>query len=97
MVKELESIILPVNEDTEDILYSEVEEAIRSLKRHETPSTDGITAEMFPDGGENLVRKPHELCNKVWQEEKMPEGLVRPVLIPIPKKAVSVICTELKM
>ena len=36
MIKELESIIPSANEDAEDILHSEIEEAIRFLKRHKT-------------------------------------------------------------
>ena len=97
VVKALESIVPPVNEDAKDILYSEAEEAIRSLKRHKTPNADRITAEMFQAGGENLVRQLHELCNNVCQEEKMSEEWARYVLVPIPKKAVSAISTELKM
>ena len=65
VVKALESIIPSVNEDAKDILYSEAEEAIRSLKRHKNPGADGITAEIFQAKSENLVQQLHELCNKV--------------------------------
>ena len=47
MVKELDEITPPNDEDPQDILYAEVETAIRSLKCHKSPGSDGITAEML--------------------------------------------------
>ena len=52
MVKELDEITPPNDEDLQDILYAEVEKAIRSLKCHKSP------------GGEQLARQIHKLCNK---------------------------------
>lgn len=43
MVKELEEITPINNEDPQDILYSEVQEAIRALKMNKSPGLDGIT------------------------------------------------------
>ena len=94
MVKVLESVVPSVNEEGEDILYSEVEEAIRSLKRHEISNTDRITTEMFQSEGESLVRKVHDVYCKVWQEEKMLEEWASLLLVPIPKIAAIVIPTE---
>ncbi|CAF4738204.1 unnamed protein product, partial [Rotaria sp. Silwood1] len=50
VIKELESIIPPIHENAENIQYSEVEEAIRALKKHKSSGADGITAEMIQAG-----------------------------------------------
>ncbi|CAF1682339.1 unnamed protein product, partial [Adineta ricciae] len=86
IIEELENITPPANDDSNGILYSEVEEAINKLKKHKSPGNDGITAEMLQTGGECLKRKMYELCNRVWEEENIPEQWGRSLLIPIPKK-----------
>ena len=53
-------------EEPQNILYSEVEEAMRTLKRNKSPESDEITAQMIQTGGEQLVRQIHLLCNKAW-------------------------------
>jgi L-rhamnose mutarotase len=86
VVKELEEITPHNDEDPQDILYSEVEEAIRTLKRNKSPGSDGITAEMLQAGGEQLVRHIHKLCNKAWHKGTIPEDWGKSILVPIPKK-----------
>ncbi|CAM4979652.1 unnamed protein product [Rotaria socialis] len=86
MVKELEDISPPENEDPHDILYSEVQAAINSLKRNKSPGSDGVTAEMLQAGGEPLSRQIHTLCNKAWHEGTIPEEWGKSILVPIPKK-----------
>ncbi|CAF2067958.1 unnamed protein product [Rotaria magnacalcarata] len=86
MVKELEGISPSYKEDPQGILYSEVEEAIRTLKSKKSPGSDGITAEMIQAGGEQLTHKIHSLCSKVWHEGVIPEEWGKSILIPIPKK-----------
>lgn len=86
MVKELDEIT-PLNDDVpQDILYAEVEKAIRSLKSHKSPGSDGITAEMLQAGGEQLTRQIHNLCNKAWHEGTIPEEWSKSILVPILKK-----------
>lgn len=48
-------ITAPAGSDTEDILLSEVEEAITRLKKSKSPEADQITAEMIQGGGKPLV------------------------------------------
>jgi hypothetical protein len=73
MVKELEEITPPKNEDPQGILYCEVQSAIHALKRNKSPGSDGITTKMLEAEGEQLARKIHKLCNKVWNEGTIPE------------------------
>ena len=86
MAEELEHIAPPVDEDPPDILYSQVEVAIRALKRNKSPGSDGITAELIQTGGEPLARQIHNLCNKAWNEGTIPEEWGKSILVPIPKK-----------
>ena len=66
MIKDLEMITPTSTEEPQNILYSEVEEAMRTLKRNKSPESDEITAQMIQTAGEQLVRQIHLLCNKVW-------------------------------
>ena len=87
VVQELEEITPPTSEeDPQDILFSEIQAAIHSLKKNKSPGSDGITAEMLQAGGEQLARQMHKLCNKVWQEGTIPEEWGKSLLVPIPKK-----------
>ncbi|CAF5083158.1 unnamed protein product, partial [Rotaria magnacalcarata] len=86
MIKELVYIAPPEDEVPQDILYSEVQTAINSLKTNKSPGSDGITAEMLQAGGEPLSRQIHKLCNKAWHEGTIPEEWGKSILVPIPKK-----------
>ena len=52
MIRDLKRITLTSTEEPQDILYSEVEEAIGSLKKNKIPGSDRITTEMLQAGGE---------------------------------------------
>ena len=86
MIKELEEITPPNDEDPQDILYAEVQKAIHTLKCNKSPGSDGITAEMLQAGGQQLARQIHKLCNKAWYEGTIPEEGSRSILVPIPRK-----------
>jgi hypothetical protein len=74
VVQELEGITPSVNDgDSHDVLYSEIQAAIHSLKKNKSPGSDGITAELLQAGGEQLTRQMHTLCNKAWQEGTIPD------------------------
>lgn len=63
-----------------------MEDIINKLKKNKSPGVDGITVEVLQAGGEKLKHKIHELCNRAWSAETIPEQWGRSVLIPIPKK-----------
>ena len=86
MAKGLEMITPASTEEPQNILYSEVEEAIRTLKRNKSPGTDEITDETIQASGEQLVRQIHLLYNKAWNESTIPEECNKSILVPIPKK-----------
>ncbi|CAF4955483.1 unnamed protein product [Rotaria socialis] len=92
MAMGLEGIFPSYEEDPQDILYSEVEEAIRTLKSNKSSGSDGTTAEMIQAGDEQLVHEIHKLCNKAWHERAIPEDWWKSILVPIPKKGDSSEC-----
>ena len=94
MTKDLKMITPISTEEPQNILYSEVEEAIRTLKRNRSPGSDEITAKMIQAGEEQLVRQIHLLCNKAWNESTIPEEWSKSILVPIPKKGDLSQCTN---
>ena len=80
--------------EEEDILVSEVEWAIRELKRGKSPGADNITAELIPGGGDSIVKVLHKLCNEILRTKKWPSQWIESVLITIPKKANTKKCSE---
>ncbi|XP_067634787.1 uncharacterized protein [Eurosta solidaginis] len=54
--------------------YDEVRIAITRLKNNKTVGADGLPAELFKCGGEELVRRMQQLLSKIWAEEYMPDG-----------------------
>jgi hypothetical protein len=52
---------------------SEVEIAIEKLKRHKSPATDQIPAELFKAGGRTICSEIHRLINSICNKEELPE------------------------
>jgi len=51
----------------------EVKKAINSLQNLKAPGTEGIPAESIKYGGEALHQATYELCQKIWNDEELPE------------------------
>ena len=86
-MKELEEITpLPSNDDPSDILYSEIQEAIRILKGNKSPGSDRITAETLQVGEKRWALEIHKLCNKAWNGGIIPESWNKSIPVAIPKK-----------
>lgn len=66
--------------------YDEVCLAIRRLKNNKAAGADGLPAELFKTGGEELFRHMHQLLCKIWSEECMPSDWNLSILCPIHKK-----------
>ena len=82
------------DEEAEDVMLTEVEKAIASLKDKKSPGVDGIPAEVIKAGGEKLTKTIHGLCNKIWHEEQWPEEWTKSLLITIPKKGGRMECSN---
>jgi len=55
----------------------EVRQAIKKLKDHKAPGTDGIKAELLKAGGDAVLEALHTLIVKIWEEEKVPQDWKR--------------------
>jgi hypothetical protein len=92
LLQELVHITPPKPRDAQhqdNILLSEVTKAIAKLKNNKGAGVDGIPAELIKNGGDELLAKLHELCCKVWNEERIPEEWGQSILITIPKRVIS--------
>lgn len=72
--------------------YEEVTEAIHKLKPNKSPGDDNIPAELIKAAGPDLWHRLHQIVNRVWDEERVPEDWQMGLLIPIFKKGARVEC-----
>jgi hypothetical protein len=66
---------------------SEVEVAIRKLKRYKSPGVDEIPAELIQAGGETLHSQFHKLIKLIWNNEEMPNQWKESIVVPVHIKA----------
>ncbi|XP_037780246.1 uncharacterized protein LOC119576673 [Penaeus monodon] len=71
----------------EHILLSEVEWAIKELKRNKSPGADNICAELIQVNGDTTAKVIHKLCSEILKTKEWPSQWTESVLITIPKKA----------
>jgi len=57
------------NTNSRAINTSEVEMTVEKLKRHKSPSTDQVPAELIKAGGYSDI---HKLINSIWSKEELP-------------------------
>ena len=75
----------PIDDDGVEIpppSHNEVRVAIQRLKKNKAAVQDGLPAELFKAGGDELVRSMHQLIYRIWLEDSMPSdcNLSAPVL-----------------
>ena len=64
----------------------EVKAAIERLKNGKSPGIDSITAELLKAHNEFSAANVHQLLEKVWKHEKIPDKWKRGLIIKLPKK-----------
>ena len=72
----------------------EVAAAISALKNNKAPGLDGLPAELFKTGCEELTSMLHQLIVRVWSEERLPEEWMIGLICPIHKKGCKMTCTN---
>jgi hypothetical protein len=72
----------------------EVVTAIGGLKNNKAPGLDGLPAELFKTGCDELHAKLHQLIVRVWTEEKLPDEWMIGLICPIHKKGCKMTCTN---
>lgn len=74
------------------ILLSEVQEAIRSLKKNKSPGIDTVPGELFQMLGEKGVRIFHSVCTAIWSTGKWPTDWCTSIYVPLHKKGSTTKC-----
>ena len=64
----------------------EVETAIVKLKRHKSPGTDQIPAELIKAGGRRIRFEIHKLIKSIWNKEELPDKCKEYTTVPMYKK-----------
>ena len=57
--------------------------AIEKLKRHKSPGSDHIPAELIKAGGRTIHFEIHKLINSVWNIEELPGKWKELIIVPI--------------
>uniref|UniRef100_A0A1Y1JWU5 Reverse transcriptase domain-containing protein n=1 Tax=Photinus pyralis TaxID=7054 RepID=A0A1Y1JWU5_PHOPY len=74
------------DETEKPITKEEINEAIKSLKNGKAPGYDKITTEMLKNLDDRGTEMFWKLCNKIWDEEQIPEDWKIGLIVPIFKK-----------
>jgi len=64
----------------------EIEMATEKLKRHKSPGTDQLPAELMKAGGRTIHSEIHNLMNCIWNKEELPEQWQESIIVAIYKK-----------
>ena len=64
---------------------SEIFQVIRKLPKGRAPGLDGITGEMLQSASDSIVPRLHQLCKRVWEEERVPPEWKEGVILPLYK------------
>src|SRR6476661_3515325 len=85
----------PNMEKEPGILVSEVRMAIDSLKKNEAVGIDGISAEEIQaattEKGSVVL---HQLCQSMWDSERVPDEWKKAIIVPIHKKKDKMDCNK---
>jgi hypothetical protein len=73
---------------------SDVEVAVRKLKRYRSPSVDQIPAELIQAGEGTLRSEIHKLIKLIWSKEELPHQWKESVVVPIHKKGDKTDCSN---
>jgi hypothetical protein len=65
---------------------SEVELAIEKVRRHTSPGSDQIPAELIKAGGRTIRCENHKPIISIWNKEELPEEWKESIITPLYKK-----------
>ena len=83
MVNDYEGRDESINE--EEILFEEVEVALKKMKNGKSAGLDGICVEMLKEGGQTIVYWLGRILNACWREGRVPQDWQDACLVPIYK------------
>jgi hypothetical protein len=68
--------------------------ATEKLKRHKSPGTDHIPAELIKAGGRTIHPEIHKLITSIWNMEGVPEKGKESIIVPIYMKGHKTDCSN---
>jgi len=74
--------------------FEELEKAIKRLKNNKALGADGITAELFKQGGIELKNQMLQLILHIWANEDLPHEWKFGIICPILKKGDPMTCSN---
>src|SRR5277367_1279237 len=83
-----------IDEKGPDLLESEILQALKDMKTGKAVGVDEVPAEFLKVLGEKGEKELVTLCKEMYIEGKWPEDFTRVVMIPLPKKANAVECSD---
>jgi len=72
----------------------EVKVPTAKLKRHKSPGTDQIPAELIKAGGRTICSEIHTLIISIWNTEKLADNWKESIIVPIYKKGDKADCSN---
>ena len=72
--------------DKGEITRGEIKNALGDMKSKKAPGIDSTTADLLRVDTDNTLQVLHELFNKIWEEESVPEDWLRGLIIKLIKK-----------
>ena len=72
-------------DESEEIMLSEAEEAIKDLKDMKAPGKDDITAEMIQALDHCTIPFVHRLVNNVYKSGYIPKEMNESIIVTLPK------------
>ncbi|XP_055549187.1 uncharacterized protein LOC129732371 [Wyeomyia smithii] len=72
----------------------EVKKAVKELRNCKAAGKDGIPAELFKVGSEQLYRAIHRIMLRVWSDEELPSDWLEGLICPIYKKGHRLDCSN---
>ena len=76
------------------ILQSEVEEAIRHMKKKKSEGIDNIPAELLKSLNSTTIKILTDICNDMYNQGKWPEDFYKTIMIPLKKKLNATECSD---
>ena len=81
-------------EPMEPPLNEEILRILSMLKNNKSPGENGISADMYKNGGDQLQEELCRQVQNVWNTETMPERWKEAVIVPIYKKGERALCAN---
>lgn len=76
------------------ILDSEIEDAIKYMKKRKSAGSDNIPAEFLKKLGTTAKEKLHQLCKDIYNSGEWPEDFCKTTMIPLKKKPLAKECSD---